>query len=321
MLETVVCNCCGSSDYKVVFTKPDVYYFPTEFFTAVECQHCGLGYLNPRPTLAEMGRYYPSSYYEFFKFDPEWHERRYAHEAAYLQELPHLPADKILLDIGCANGAFPRYMRNLGWQVEGVETSQASDPINDFPVYRQEFDRIPVDEPRYDAVTAWAVLEHLHNPMAYFQKAGKVLKPGGYFIFLVHDFASISSRYLFTEDVPRHLYFYTKATAQRYLASANLKLVKTEHTNKIYRTDPRHWLRYLLYRMVGRKFEWKDFPEGRQEFLQRNGLPNTLWGNFQYVVRNPLTSLDLSLTPLYTQWQLLTKSYGTVVYVARKPPY
>jgi SAM-dependent methyltransferase len=266
-----------------------------------------------------MGRYYPPSYYEFFKLEPEKHERRYAHEAAYLQELTSLPSEKRLLDVGCANGAFPRYMRNLGWQVEGVEPSQTSDPISDFPVYRQEFDRIPVDEPRYNAVTAWAVLEHLHDPMAYFRKAGQVLQPGGYFVFLVHDFASISSRYLFVEDIPRHLYFYTKATVKRFLAAAHLKLVKTEHTDKIYRTDPRHWLRYTLYRLIGRTFEWKDFPASRQEFLRRHSLPDTLASKFLYIARNPFTCLDLSLTPLYARWQLLTKSYGTVVYVAQKP--
>ena len=59
-----------------------------------------------------------------------------------------------------------------GWDVEGVEVAEASQPIADFRVHTQEFDRIPVHEPFYDAVTAWAVMEHVHDPMAYFRKSG-----------------------------------------------------------------------------------------------------------------------------------------------------
>jgi 2-polyprenyl-3-methyl-5-hydroxy-6-metoxy-1,4-benzoquinol methylase len=63
-------------------------------------------------------------------------------------------------------------MRRLGWKVEGVEVSSNAKLITDFKVYRQEFKDIPISEPRYDVITAWAVLEHVHDPMAYFKKAG-----------------------------------------------------------------------------------------------------------------------------------------------------
>jgi len=80
----------------------------------------------------------------------------------------------------------------------------------DFPVYTQEFQNIPLNEPTYDAVTAWAVLEHVHDPMAYFRKAAQVVKKDGLFVFLVPNFASVASRSLFCEDLPRHLYFFTR---------------------------------------------------------------------------------------------------------------
>ena len=55
--------------------------------------------------------------------------------------------DKILLDIGCANGDFPRFMRKIGWQVEGVEISANSKSISDFKVYKEDFSQIQRDRP------------------------------------------------------------------------------------------------------------------------------------------------------------------------------
>jgi 2-polyprenyl-3-methyl-5-hydroxy-6-metoxy-1,4-benzoquinol methylase len=94
-------------------------------------------------------------------------------------------------------------MAARGWRVEGVEVAESSQPISDFRVYAQEFHKIRVDQPTYDAVTAWAVLEHVHDPMAYFRKASQVLRKDGLFVFNAPNFASVSSRYLFCEDFPR----------------------------------------------------------------------------------------------------------------------
>ena len=34
-----------------------------ELWNLVECRRCSLGYLNPRPTVDEIGRYYPEVYF------------------------------------------------------------------------------------------------------------------------------------------------------------------------------------------------------------------------------------------------------------------
>jgi 2-polyprenyl-3-methyl-5-hydroxy-6-metoxy-1,4-benzoquinol methylase len=80
-------------------------------------------------------------------------------------------------------------MAARSWDVEGVEISQSPERITDFRVYGQEFQDIPVNEPVYDAVTAWAVLEHVHDPMPYFRKASEVVKKGGLFVFSRAEFS------------------------------------------------------------------------------------------------------------------------------------
>lgn len=241
-------------------------------------------------------------------------------EASYFDALTRRIGDKLLLDVGCANGAFPRYMRNLGWQVEGVEILTTSQPIYDFPVYTQEFDQIPVIESYYDAITAWAVFDDVHDPMAYFRKVSQILTPGGYFVFLVTNFQSISSRSLFREDVPRHLYFFTEATIRRYLSKYKFRLLKEDYSSKVYPMHPLNWWRYYLYKYIKkRELTWEDIPLPREQFLVKHGLANNLFSNVYYLVKNPLAVLDRRLlAPLFGKYQQLVKSYGITTYLAIK---
>src|SRR5215469_18187139 len=203
-MEAVACNLCGSLDHELLYRMPDTLFFKEKWFNVVECRQCGLGFVNPRPSFEEMGRFYPACYYEWFQKEQNFNDRRYEIEAAYVHRHMNPAPGRLLLDIGCANGDFPRVMQRHHWSVEGIEVSATSQRITDFPVYSVPFPEIPIIEPRYDVVTAWAVLEHVHDPGAYFRKVAQVLRPGGIFVFNVPNFGSVTSRHLFREDVPRH---------------------------------------------------------------------------------------------------------------------
>jgi SAM-dependent methyltransferase len=317
-METVTCNLCGSADQRIVYTKPDEHYRGEEWFTVVECLNCGLGFLNPRPTTEEMDRYYPSQYYEYFSAKPDFHQRRYEIESEVVSAKIPDGIGRSLLDVGCANGNFPRRMQMLGWKVEGVEVSNNSERITDFKVYHEQLPHIPIDTPRYDAITAWSVLEHVHDPMAYFQKASKILKPNGIFVFVVPNFESLSSRSLFREDTPRHLYFFTRSTIREFLARADLMLTEIGCDNSIFEMRPLGWLRYYTTRLFGGKLRWQDLPPTRLEYLARHRLKNDFFSNFRYLITHPFTVFDRLLMPLYERWQLQSGSYGMLICVATK---
>ena len=318
-MEKVKCNLCGSDDQRQVYSMPDQRYGGTEWFHVVECSTCGLGFVNPRPTRSEMSRYYPTSFYDYFDREDDYHQTRYAAEAGFLGKRTSSGVP-LLLDVGCANGDFPRFMRRQGWEVEGVEIALHSKPIFDFTVYQQEFQDIPVDGPRYDAVTAWAVLEHVHDPKAYFKKAGRVLKKGGRFVFLVTNFKSLSSRGLYLEDVPRHLYFFTEETVKKYLEEAGLVLIQKECSNRIYSMHPVNWLRYFVYRLTKKRaMEWRDIQfAAAHRADKRWGKWNRWTRGFLFFGSHPLYAIDRFLMPLYERYQLQTGKYGIVTYVARK---
>jgi cyclopropane fatty-acyl-phospholipid synthase-like methyltransferase len=320
-LETVACNLCGSDRTRTVYEMPDRKFFREDFFTVVECQQCGLGFVNPRPTVAEIQKYYPAKYYQnpATKSHERYFARRFREEARYLQHVENAHGPKRLLDVGCANGDFPRFMAARGWDVEGVEISEASQPITDFRVYTEEFGKIPVLEPVYDAVTAWAVLEHVHDPMAYFRKAAQVLKKGGLFVFLVQNFRSVASRHLFCEDVPRHLYFFTRETVQQYLEKTGFSLEKEDNGRKIYKLAPYNWLGFMVRtRLLGKKYEFRDAPLTSKEFRSVHNLRPGLVTALKYAAYSPTMVVDRMLWPVIETAQILRKTYGISTFVGRK---
>jgi SAM-dependent methyltransferase len=300
---------------------PDRLFFPDEFFTVVECDNCSLGFVNPRPTIAEIQKYYPPEYYRTppTGSHDRYVTRRFTQEASYLYERERPKGRKKLLDVGCANGDFPRFMAARGWDVEGVEISESSQRITDFLVHTREFQDIPVNEPTYDAVTAWAVLEHVHNPMVYFQKASTVVKKGGLFVFLVTNFQSAASRHLFREDVPRHLYFFTRETVRQYLHKTGFALEKEDNGRNVYKLAPNNWLAFFLQtRLRGKKFMYNDVPLTSKEFRRLHHLPNGIAAALQYAAYSPASVLDRMLWPAIEAVQILTKNYGISTYAARK---
>ncbi len=316
-METVSCNLCESLNLRPVYQMPDILFNPQEWFSVVECKSCGLGFTNPRPTRAEMGRYYPPAFYQYFETNQAFHAQRYAVEGGYLDDVPG--PERRLLDVGCANGDFPRYMAKQGWQVAGVEVSEAARPIEDFQVFRCALTEVPLNEPTFDAITAWAVIEHVHDPLAYFQKASGLLKPGGRFVFLVTNFESWASRNLFREDLPRHLYFFSEQTVRRYMQRVGLELTKVDYSNEIYAIRCVNWLRYLWYRLaLKRPLQWLDLPERPQAFFERLGRAD-LRAKLQYVLQHPLAVIDRSLLPLFELLMPERIAMGAVVFVATKP--
>ena len=315
-METVPCNLCGSTDLSFVYRRPDGVYFPDEWFDVAECNGCGLGFVNPRPRFDEMARFYKADYYDGFV--EEDHTDRYRAEGAYLPPIaPHAVSPK-LLDIGCGIGDFARYAAGLGWQVEGVEPF-CPVPIDDFPVHRQSFDSIAGLEEQFDAVTAWAVLEHVHDPMAYFKKAAAVLKRGGTFVFLVTNFDSLSSKRLFQEDAPRHTYFFTRKTIKIYLNQVGMRLERADFSDEIFGMGSRGAFAYAVTRFLKRRaFEWRDLPMAYRDFLAAEHKKTGLGSLLDYSLSHPIAFVDRMAEPLVTGWQKLARSYGIVTYVGKK---
>jgi SAM-dependent methyltransferase len=246
-VERVACDLCGVDDAVELYRMPDCRFEVDDIeWPLVQCRRCELAYLNPRPTPAAIGRYYPAHFYE--KRDADTLRRRYEAQASYLADL----RPGALCDIGCARGDWIKLMAERGWDVHGLEPSEHSgDPYG----FRIRNGRFPEDadwpDASFDLVSAWAVFEHLHEPMAAFHRAARLLKSGGHLTILVTNIRSLSSRYGYQEDVPRHLYFFSEKTLARYAARTGFVLERVDHDTEMFGGSGRGVLRVRLFEALG----------------------------------------------------------------------
>jgi 2-polyprenyl-3-methyl-5-hydroxy-6-metoxy-1,4-benzoquinol methylase len=243
MPEHVRCNLCGADDTRLVYSLRDYRLrIDDRLWNLVQCRHCSLGYLDPRPTAAEIGMYYPESYFGH----RAGMGRRYALQAAYV---PGTGGN--LLDIGAARGDFLAVMRDRGWNVTGIEPSTSDNP-HGLTIHRQRFpEDCELASESFDVITAWAVFEHLHDPAAAFARVTQLLRPGGRFILQVPNLRSISARHTRLEDIPRHLYFFSPRTLREYARRSGLSLRTIHHTTSMYGGSGRGVLGRLLVQASG----------------------------------------------------------------------
>jgi hypothetical protein len=155
--------------------------------------------------------------------------------------------------------------------------------------------------------------------MAYFKKASQVLKPGGVFVFLVTNFNSLSSRCLFLEDVPRHLYFFTEETIRRYLKESDFDFIRADYSNKIYSMRPINFLRYYFYRYIRKqRLEWRHTQFKSPHSAEKSTLRNFLIRKLMHLIFDPLDVIGQLLLPTYERYQIISKTYGIVTYIARR---
>ena len=126
-MEYTRCNLCHEDDSRNLFAGRDRLHGLSGIFQVVQCRHCGLIYLNPRPDQDEMALYYPSNYEPYvgrIQAKQKWFSRlgaSYGLEKMCRAVMTYKASGGIL-DIGCATGDFLKRMEIHGWNVFGVRT-------------------------------------------------------------------------------------------------------------------------------------------------------------------------------------------------------
>jgi len=201
------------------------YFLSCESFQIRQCSHCGFRFVDPRPDRSEIGSYYQSD--EYISHDAEGRNmlsrvyrlaRIYSIRRKY--SLVYKAAKpRTLLDIGCGTGEFLRYCSRQGIRVTGVEPNEKARQyavhINGIRMVAG-LEELDAGESRYDCITLWHVLEHVHDLDPTLGRIKKLLAPGGILVVAVpncqSDDARRYGRYWAAYDVPRHLYHFAPAT-------------------------------------------------------------------------------------------------------------
>jgi SAM-dependent methyltransferase len=179
------CPACGSKDTRPVFVKHGFGY--------VLCESCYTLYQSPRPSAADFARFYqesPSARYWACTFSPAVAEARRVHLIRpKVQELAQLCqqdqfSPQVFADIGAGAGFFLEEWRRSfpDTQVIAVEPNpDLADQCRQknlavLECFLEEAESL--DDPA-DLVTAFEVIEHVHDPLTFCAALGKLLKPGG----------------------------------------------------------------------------------------------------------------------------------------------
>jgi SAM-dependent methyltransferase len=98
----------------------------------------------------------------------------------------HLPPAGRLLDVGCGRGGLVEQLAHPLRQMMGIDPDWLSlhEHRLNLPRAAAFSDDIPFAAGSFDVVFASWLLEHLERPSLTFNEIGRVLKPGGVFVFI-----------------------------------------------------------------------------------------------------------------------------------------
>ena len=239
MMEKITsCDLCGNDSFTQYLEAKD-YFLTNEGFTIVKCDNCGLLFVNPRPSPAEISRYYQSeNYISHSTKQAGFLNKIYA----YIRKKNHVKKYKLiqsyrnsgsLIDIGCATGEFLDFFQKKGWEVTGVEPDEDARNFarNTYSLNVIDEKNIPeLSEKKFDVVTMWHVLEHVHDLNERLSQINRILKDNGIAVIAVpnpncHD-ASFYKSFWAGYDVPRHLFHFTQKPITALFEKKGFHLLK-----------------------------------------------------------------------------------------------
>ncbi len=216
------------------------YSISGEKFLLCKCSSCNLIFTNPRPTQENIGPYYNSENYISHQDNPNNFVNRIYKTVRYftlkkkVSWINRYATDKgNLLDVGCGTGYFLAEASKSGWKTVGVEpneTAREQAKLKNLNVL-SSIEEIDPNE-RYQVITLFHVLEHIHDLRKSTKKLIKLLDKGGRLLIAVPNYRSYDSKhygkYWASLDVPRHLYHFTQESMQQLAKIFDLEIVSQE---------------------------------------------------------------------------------------------
>lgn len=205
------CAACGGRSTPLLMSKDYNRRVSGDTFCYQRCASCGLVFLPHVP--AELGRFYPDTYYDVPKSQQELRSR--AQTDTYKIDLIRRFKDGgRLLEIGPAFGLFAYLAKQAGFEVDTIEMDARCCRFlrETVGVNAIESDDIVTALPekiRYDVIAMWHVIEHLPDPWSTIDALAARLTPGGILLVatpnpLALQFQILGRRWAHL-DAPRHL--------------------------------------------------------------------------------------------------------------------
>lgn len=260
------CILCGATDRALLFRQDE--------WTVFKCAGCGLGFLDPRPTATELGRYYEKGYFDSHydrglkKDSPEMRKRlsQEKHRISFFRSLK--PSGRIL-DIGCGMGYFLYACSLKGYEVEGMDISDDSTAYIrtelGLNVKTGVAGTVDFEKDSFDVITMWHFLEHSPDPRDYLPSAWRWLKEDGILVVDVPNHEGTDARKIWNDwkgwSLPYHLYHFTPSTLDSMMNKRGFTVLKRKDYLSEYVLDclTRHRVPRPLARMIARGYSGHSY--------------------------------------------------------------
>ncbi len=237
--EHVCCDLCGADDAQPVIDLRDRMFRSTSStFQLVRCRRCGLHYLNPRPTIDEIGKYYLEDYAPFARNGIAARVKSLTvdRDVKLLWHFLRPPAR--VIDVGCATGDLLQAVRAHGNpNVLGIEPSEhAAERARErwgIDVLNSTLEQACLPDASIDVAILSHTIEHLPSPSTTLSELRRVITPSGALILWLPNVESLAARLLgewwIGHDAPRHFYGFTPDTLTRLLRLQGFQVRSITH--------------------------------------------------------------------------------------------
>lgn len=248
------CCLCGGEEAQRLYMQA---HFPV-----VRCRKCGLVYADEHFQKADLDAFYTGDYYQrAYVCHPKEIDGKIANDyVRAFQRVDRSLKKGRLLDFGSARGTFLRALKERGmadrWEVEGIDINPDEVQMGldaGTKVTCGTLESVGYERHRFDAVTAFSVLEHLQQPLDVLRQIHEVLRPGGEFLLVVPSgacliikLAVLASKVLgdrvrgFTDNVfhEEHLYYFSAKTMAQVLRKSGFEPKQTFFLPSYLETHP-----------------------------------------------------------------------------------
>lgn len=224
------CPVCGSENRRALSRGPKA-----TLFTCGKCRSSYNYYLESPESLYDeeyFGKNHQERYGTDYEEDPNiriFARRRLSLLKKMLRTGPHAPR---LLDFGSAMGIFGDEAVKNGFNAEGVEINPAARKYAAEKFNFSSFSDIEETTGRFDAVTAWFLLEHLPDPAAWLKSVRERLHDRGILALSVPSSAGLLAAWnpaLYKKIRPAEHYFEpTPKALEALLSRCGYRVLKRE---------------------------------------------------------------------------------------------
>jgi SAM-dependent methyltransferase len=212
----------------------------------VRCRTCDLVYVDEPPSQIELAKAYRGADYDS---GPEADDAAATYIAGLSPLLSALPRRDRALEIGAGTGTFLEKLVAAGFsEVVGVEPSPAA--IAAAPAHRRKwiaegiFEESAFEPSSFDLICCFMTMEHVRDPDVVASAAYRLLRRGGAFAVVVHDYRGLVNRLLGTRspivDV-QHMQLFSRTSIARLFVARGYSNVAIASFANCYRMS--YWLR------------------------------------------------------------------------------